>query len=433
MMQLIDRAKGTTRFAFKESLKQLQKDPKKESIIMLFYSFGNFRFKYSTSYSVCLNDWDYTKQRIRNKISIINRNEINDYLDDLETALKREVSYLDSNQLPITKEVLKSSLDKFLNKNVPQVEETKENFHSYCDLFFERKKGSVKDVTLRSYKQTKKLIERYDKAMSTKTDFDTITLSFYYDFIGFLEEDDKSLNTIGKHIKNLKTILNSASDDGHNINRAYKSSQFKSETEQTTAIYLTKKELKIIHNLNLSLYKDLELARDIFLIGCYTGQRISDYNGLDYKNIFTRDGVRFIKIKQQKVKNVEVDCPVTVDIWDIMKSRYDGKFPKRMNEQYINNYIKQVAQMAGIDEKVKCTRTRGGKEVVEWLPKYNLVGTHTARRSFCTNLFKDGISIDYIMHFSGHKGAKEFYKYIRIQKEEKSIHISKSGMFNLAR
>ncbi|MCH2489279.1 MAG: site-specific integrase [Flavobacteriales bacterium] len=432
MGKLIERAKGTTRFAFKESLKKLQQSPNDESLIMLHYSYGKLRFKYSTSYYASLNDWDYKKQRVRNKTHILNRNEINDYLDDVETAIKRQVSYLDANQIPITKEALKSSLDEYSNKNISLEKKEKVNFHSYCEMFFERKQGSIKDVTLRSYRQTKKLIERYDNQLSTKTDFNTIDLSFYYDFVGFLEEDDKSLNTIGKHIKNLKTILNSATDDGYNTNKAYKSTQFKAKTEQTTAIYLTDEELEKIHDLDLSKYKELERARDIFLIGCYTGQRISDYNGLDHNDIFTKDGVRFVKIKQRKVKNVEVDAPITVKMWEIMQTRYNGKFPNRMTEQYINDYIKQVAQMAGIDEKIKCTRTKGGKEIVKWLPKHNMVGTHTARRSFCTNLFKKGVGPDYIMHFSGHKGVKEFYKYIRIKNEEKSLHIAKSGIFNLA-
>ncbi len=431
MATLIDRAKGTTRYAFKDPLKHLNSNPNKESLIMLHYSYGKVRFKYSTSYYSCLNDWDYKKQRIRNKTQILNRDEINDYLDDLETKLKKEVSVLDANQLPVTKDALKNALDEFSNRNYQAVKEEKVTFHSYCDLFFDRKKGNIQDVTLRSYKQTHKLIKRYDMKSLTVTDFDTINLNFYYSFVEFLEEDDKQKNTIGKHIKNLKTILNSATDDGYNLHFYYRSSQFKSEFEQTTAVYLSDEELKKMHNLDLSNFPELGRARDIFLIGCYIGQRVSDFNGLDSNDIFTNDGVKMIKIKQKKVRKTTVDCPITVEIWEIMK-RYNGEFPSKMNEQYINRYIKQVAKKAGIKEDIKCTRTKGGNEIIDRIPKYKLVSTHTARRSFCTNLFKKNVNIDYIMHFSGHKGAKEFYKYIRIEKEEKAVHIAKSGMFNLA-
>jgi site-specific recombinase XerD len=166
------------------------------------------------------------------------------------------------------------------------------------------------------------------------------------------------------------------------------------------------------------------------LIGCYTGQRVSDFNGLDSKDIYVNDGVQMVKIKQRKVRKTTVDCPITVEMKEIM-NRYNGEFPPKMNEQYINRYIKQVAKKIGLVEEIKCISTKGGIEIAERIPKYKLVSTHTARRSFCTNLFKKGINIDYIMHFSGHKGAKEFYKYIRIEKEEKAVHIAKSGMFNL--
>ena len=83
------------------------------------------------------------------------------------------------------------------------------------------------------------------------------------------------------------------------------------------------------------------------------------------------------------------------------------------------------------NELVKCTYTKGGQEETKMIPKYDLIKSHTARRSFCTNKYKAGMNIFDIMLFSGHSTEKEFYKYIRIKDQERASHIVKSGFFNV--
>jgi len=271
------------------------------------------------------------------------------------------------------------------------------------------------------------LLERFNPSL----DFDGIDLKFYDDFVLFLEEDGKALNTIGKHIKNLKVFLRSATQDGINKNMVFTRSDFKAPKEQTTAIYLDDEELTKLANHDLSAFPNLDRARDIFLIGCYTGQRVSDYNGLTKRNMVVRDGIPFFKIKQKKTKK-EVLCPITTEIQQILnKPKNNGEPPEKMNEQDINEYIKKAGNKAGIKELITHTYTKGGKEIVESTPKYDLIGTHTARRSFCTNMYKRGMPTYDIMQFSGHSTEREFYKYIRIEKEQKAVNIAKSGYFNL--
>lgn len=426
-MSIIERTKGTIRFAFKDSLKILCKSPNQTSLIYLHFSYGQIRFKYSTGYSSCLNDWDVQKQRIRNKAHILNRSEINDYLNRLESELKKELTRLDSLGIPISTKNLKSKLDEITNKAQSPDATNDITFFQYYDVFLKRKEGHVKPVTIRSYKQTKRLLEEFN----SNIDFNDIDYDFYDNFKRFLENDNKTLNTIGKHIKNLRTVLNSATKDGHNNKMVYSSSHFKVSSELTTAIYLNEVELERIRNLNLSGFPKLDWARDIFLIGCYTGQRVSDYNGLTKENFYENDGVRFFKIKQKKTGK-EVFCPITKEIDSILKKpNHNGEPPKKMNEQDINEYIKKVGSKAKIDTIVINEVTRGGEKVKESLKKCDLIGTHTARRSFCTNMYKKGMPIYEIMHFSGHSTEKEFYKYIRIEKEERALSIAKSGYFNI--
>ncbi|GBF22378.1 MULTISPECIES: tyrosine-type recombinase/integrase [Arenibacter] len=424
-MAIVERSKGRIRFAFKDALKELVKNPKKESLLMLHFSYGKLRFKYSTGYSSCYNDWDYQKQRVRNKAHLINSGYVNDLLNTLETELYKTVSAIESRQGIINKEVLRRKLDEITNKT--QEEEIRElSFYEYIDKFLDRKEGKIAKVTLRSYKQTNRLLKEYNNALR----FEDIDIDFYYGFLEFLENDDKSLNTIGKHIKNLKSFLNSATQDGLNKNLFYTNSAFKAPKEQTTAIYLDELELKKMADYDFSGYRNWGHARDIFLIGCYTGQRVSDYNGLTKANYLIKDGVRFFKIKQKKTGR-EVFCPITHETQAIL-SKYDNNPPPKMNEQDINEFIKEVGRKVGLNDMVSNSYTKGGVEHVDEVMKYKLIGTHTARRSFCTNMYKKGMSIYDIMHFSGHSTEREFYKYIRIEKEQRAIKIAQSGYFNLA-
>lgn len=426
-MAIVQRAKGKIRFAFKDSLKELSKNPNKESLIMLHFSYGKMRFKYSTGYYSRYNDWDYTNQRLKNKATILNRAFVNDFLNSLKTELYKEVSHLESVQSPITKDALRSKLDMLTNKDLPGEHKTQDlNFYQYFDNFLNLRKSKLKKITIRSYNQTKRLLREFNSYI----DFDEIDLSFYYGFIEFLEEDDKSVNTIGKHIKNLKSILRSATQDGLNKNLAYTKREFKVLKEQTTAIYLDEKELTFMADYDLSAFPNLDLARDIFLIGCYTGQRVSDYNGLTKANFYQKDGVQFFKIKQKKT-NKEVFCPVTLEIKAIL-AKYKNIPPKKMNEPDINEYIKEVGRKVGLTHTVINNYTKGGLERAEEIPKYKMISSHTARRSFCTNMYKKGMPIYDIMHFSGHASEKEFYNYIRIEKEQRAIKIAQSGFFNLS-
>ncbi|MCW5514728.1 site-specific integrase [Muriicola sp. Z0-33] len=426
-MSVIERTKGTIRFAFKESLKSLSKTPNQSSLIYLHFSYGKKRFKYSTGYSCSFNDWDLQKQRVRNKAHILNRGEINDYLNRLESELKKELTRLDSLGIPITIEGLKSKLDQITSKSESKEDDGTVAFYQYYDVFLKRNENRLKPITLRSYRQTRRLLKEFN----TKLNFDDFDYDFYDDFVQFLQEDGKKANTVGKHIKNLKAVLRSATNDGHNQNLIFTSRHFKVISELTTAIYLNEDELEKIRTLDLSGFPNWDRARDIFIIGCYTGQRVSDYNGLTDNNFHESEGIRFFRIHQQKTGK-EVFCPITKEIdYIINKTVNNGLPPKKMNEQDINEFIKEVGRKASIDEIITTKFTKGGKLVSKNLPKYQLIATHTARRSFCTNMYKKGMSTYEIMHFSGHSTEKEFYKYIRIEKEQRAVNIAKSGYFNL--
>ena len=434
MRTIIEKSKGTVRFAFKDSIVKLKGDKNKDSLIMLHFSYGKKRFKYSTGYKSSYNDWDFKRQRIKNKIAIVNRDEINAHLSRLEQFLKKDYSLLDRLGETITNDLLKHKLDVFTNRVSP-VDDYIDILSFFCviDKFISEKKDQISIITIRSYKQTKKRLEEYENGNNSKLSFDLINMQFYKDFNQFLELKGYSLNTIGKHIKSLKTFLNYALNEGYTDNQRFKRKDFKVKKELTTEIYLNQDEIRLMHEADLSKYPKLEHARDIFLLGCYTGQRISDYNNLKETDIVTINGVNYFKFKQKKNRKYskEVLCPITKEIKQIMDLRYNGNPPIKINEQDLNENIKQVGQMLGFDGLIKVEYTKGGERKLEMVPKYKLIKSHTARRSFCTNKYKAGMNVFDIMLFSGHTTEKEFIKYIRIRDEERASHIVKNGFFNV--
>jgi integrase len=264
-----------------------------------------------------------------------------------------------------------------------------------------------------------------------KISFDSFDKKFVNSFSTFLEEHyNHQQNSLSKHFKNLKTYLIEASNRGLIKNTNFIVKDFCYPTEDTTAIFLNENELKKMFNEDLSDNKIMELSRDIFLIGCYIGQRVSDYNGLTKNDIVTKNGIQYFKIRQAKTKT-DVLCPITKEVSEIMQLRHNNIPPKKLNEQDINEELKKLGERLGFSKKIKCEYTKGGKRVVEMIPKYNLIHTHTARRSFCTNMYLKKMPVFDIMLFSGHKTEKEFYKYIRIKDEERASHIVNQGFFNI--
>ena len=84
----------------------------------------------------------------------------------------------------------------------------------------------------------------------------------------------------------------------------------------------------------------------------------------------------------------------------------------------MNLNLKHIGRLAKIKENVESSITKGGKLVKNTDFKYNLITTHTARRSFATNAYLADIPAIAIMKITGHQTEKSFLRYIRISQEE---------------
>ncbi len=242
----------------------------------------------------------------------------------------------------------------------------------------------------------------------------------------FFIKKDYSPNTIGRHIKHLKSILRAAKEEGLHSNTAFETKDFRVTRMPVQNIYLTEDEIRRLLDLQLEGFD--EKVRDLFLIGCYTAQRFSDYKRINPDMMVTLpNGSRSIELIQKKT-GTKVIIPIRPEL-DYLLKKYNYHSP-RASEQKGNNHIKEIARGAGITDLVALEKTRGGLRKSETLPKCDLIMTHTARRSGCTNMFKAGIPTIEIMKISGHQTEREFLKYILIDEEETAERLSVNPYFN---
>lgn len=430
----MDKAIQSTSGTIKYRLKDV--NSKGETSIILDYSFGrNNRIKFATGYKVSPKNWDKSNQRIKAVSTIKNREKVNNDLLDYSFQFTKSVSNLDELEKH-NKIKLKSLLEKIIRKVDTKAVNPIISFFEFADDYIEKRENQSKQIesvklspiTVRSYKQTVNRLKDFSKEVKYNLDFESIDLKFYYAFVKYLEDHNYSINTIGKHIKNLTTILNKATEEGVNTNLKYKRSEFKVLTEETISIYLTEKEIDSLYKVDLSKTKDWELARDIFLIGYYTGQRVSDYNGIKKEQIKTFNGREVLEFKQQKTNKL-IYVPIHDRIKKIMDKRYNGFPPPKLNTPDINEYIKEAGRKAEIDEQISIRKKLNGELKEETVPKYSLIVSHTARRSFCTNAYLSKMPTIDIMSISGHSTEREFYKYIKVTPQERAVKIADSNFF----
>jgi integrase len=225
------------------------------------------------------------------------------------------------------------------------------------------------------------------------------------------------MNTVGKTIKQLKIFIKDRIRK--KIIPYIDLTCFKCLEEDVESVFLNWRELSKIYRLELSENPWLVKYRDIFIVGCLTGFRFSDYSTLNLDHL--QDGM--LHVRQYKTGNPVV-VPLREDTRHILIDKGDMRLPKVSMENF-NLYIKEVVKLACIDEPVKISYKRGNQLIEETRPKYAWVSSHTARRSFCTNEFLAGTPSDLIMAVSGHKTEKAFKKYIKVDHVKKARMIQK--------
>lgn len=395
----------------------------------------NKKFAYPTGLKIEAKYWNAKKYRVRDSLRAELKNEINQFLEKLEKDAYQAMYKLANEKQAINGENLKYILDSLLHPERLEELNQPKTLHEFIDSYLKKAETKVNPKTgkkityntVRKYHQFVNELKNYEAIYKIQLDFDNIDLEFYENFIDMLQKKGQAKNNIGKHIKTLKTILNDATDKGINTNLKYKSPRFKSFSENSDAIYLNEAELQKLYKLDLSNYSKLEKVRDLFLIGCWTGLRFGDFSTI--KPEYINEG--FLHIEQHKTLG-KVVIPLHSIVIEILE-KYEGILPKPISNQKFNDYLKELGKLAEINEPVYKSITKGGQRISTKYKKWELITSHSARRSFASNLYKSGFPAKSIMQITGHKTESSFMKYLKLSPDEHAkllqLHWQKSGAF----
>ena len=304
--------------------------------------------------------------------------------------------------------------------------------------------------TIKIWKQFKRVfLNFYNQHPFSWDDIDKTLVNRY---ILYLEHCDFLKKTRDKYIRLFKQLIIEGEKAGVNTNYVAKSLVKPlniKESDKTKEIYLTKEELEAMYDLKLDGFE--EIVRDMFLIGCYTAQRFSDFSSIHSSCIGeTSKGVKVIRMEQQKTGNPVV-IPILDDKLETLLKKYDYCMPS-VTDQAFNRTIKEVGEKLSksVPSLAKKERTLLKKQEKEaekrnqvlferdtlgnvLKPRWQLISTHTARRSGITNMYLSGkYTVPQMMSVSGHKDQRTFQEYVKLSMDELAEVVAKSscdGMF----
>lgn len=378
-------------------------------------------------------DWSTTTNKVKSGDGI--RKKIRDDLNKYSEFILNKVND-EKDKINIDSEWLKHQIAVYEGVIIDKNEKSN-NLIDCFNLYIEKaptikntKKGrGLSKNRIKDLESTKKIIEHYKKTRKKKNiQIKNINPLFADDFLKYLEKDCfYSNNYSQKVIENIKTVCKY-------VNRMYdipisNKLNYIETTKSNINIlpaYLTFKEQEKIKNLNI-ISEGLINARKWLILGCNIGQRGGDLLKITDKNIHHKKNIDIIELTQEKT-NKKVTIPFNSDIKEIVS---DG-LPYKISNSKFNQYIKELCRLAELNENIKGSKTclldennkvipkdkngnyiKKGKrrKVTGYYPKYELITSHTCRRSYATNYYGE-IPTPLLMQITAHSTEKSFLKYI---------------------
>ena len=398
--------------------------------IRMRVNFASKRIEFTTGYRIDAAKWDTDKQRVRNgctnklkqSASEINASLLGYYTEVQEIFKKFEVE-----EIMPTPEQIKEAFNA-LHRPIEEVKPRKSTPNAFYKVFdeFVRDCGRQNDWTDSTY-------EKFAAVKNHLMNFrDELTFDFFdekglNDYVTYLRDVKEMRNsTIGKQLSFLKWFLRWAFKKGLHQNNAYDSYKPKLKSTQKKIIFLTWEELNKLREFEIPAAKQaLDRVRDVFLFQCFTGLRYSDVFNLRKSDI-KGDHIEVTTVKTSDSLIIELNnhSKAILDKYKDVAFEDDKVLPVITNQK-MNDYLKELAELAGIDEPVRQTYYRGNERIDEVTPKYALLGTHAGRRTFICNALALGIPPQVVMKWTGHSDYKAMKPYIDIADDIKANAMSK--------
>lgn len=310
------------------------------------------------------------------------------------------------------------------------------------------KKGRTVKVTpayIKGLRIIQTQIRNYQKEMHRKIGLDDMTMETRNNLVGYWKGRGLMPNAINSYMTDVRTVAKAAYEDKLTKCDDFRHSDFVPKKEEVDNIYLTPEQIQEMLELDLSTkeavkerlealdisedeklaqlskcrithIRTLEHVRDIFIVGCLTGQRVSDYSRICEDMITEINEVEFILLTQQKTDK-KVYIPVDRRVRQIL-DKYDGKLPHVCPNE-MNKLIKTIGLLLGWTHDCgfdgKRLNPKRGRRFCDMLL------SHTARRSFATNAYKAGVPLSSIQAITGHSSEAQLRRYLKLDAEEKAV------------
>ena len=400
--------------------------------IRMRVNFASKRIEFTTGYRIDATKWDADKQRVKNGCSNKlkqSASEINASLLEYYTEIQSIFKRFEVEDVMPTPEQIKEA---FNTLRKPMSEEPKPKKEALpCD-FFQVFDDFVEDCG-RQNNWTDSTFEKFAAVKNHLTNFrEGLTFEFFderglNDYVGYLRDVKEMRNTtIGKQLSFLKWFLRWAFKKGVHQNNAYDSYKPKLKSTQKKIIFLTWDELNRLREFKIPSNKQaLERVRDVFLFQCFTGLRYSDVFNLRRSDI-KGDHIEVTTVKTSDSLIIELNnhSKAILDKYKDVAFEDDKVLPVITNQK-MNDYLKELAELAGIDEPIRQTYYKGNERIDDVTPKYALLGTHAGRRTFICNALALGIPPQVVMKWTEHSDYKAMKPYIDIADDIKANAMSK--------
>ena len=378
--------------------------------IRMRVNFASQRIEFTTGYRIDVAKWDVDKQRVKNGCTNKlkqSASEINvallGYYTELQEIFKRfevaeivpspaEVKEAFNNRYGQNEKIELASAD---TSNVPS------NFYEAFDDFV-RVCGRQNDWTHSTFEKFA-AVKNHLKNFRSELSFDFFDEEGLTEYVQYLREVREMRNsTIGKQLSFLKWFLRWSFKQGMHSNNAYDTFKPKLKDTQKKIIFLTWEELNRLREFKIPPTKQaLERVRDVFLFQCFTGLRYSDVFNLRRSDI-KGDHIEVTTVKTSDSLIIELNdhSKAILEKYKDVEFENDKALPVITNQK-MNDYLKELAELAEINEPVRQTYYKGNERIDEVTPKYALLGTHAGRRTFICNALALGIPPQVVMKWTG--------------------------------
>ena len=390
--------------------------------------YASQRIEFTTGYRIDVAKWDADKQRVKNGCTNKlkqSASEINADLLKYYTEIQNVFKEFEVQETMPTTQQLKDAFNLRMKDTSEDQEDVKISFWEVFDEFVKEcgNQNNWTESTYEKFAAVKNHLKEFKEDLTFEY-FNEFGLNEYVNFLR--DKKDMRNSTIGKQMGFLKWFLRWSFKKDYHQNIAYDTFKPKLKTTPKKVIFLTWEELNRLKDYQIPKDKQyLERVRDVFLFCCFTSLRYSD--------------VRNLKRSDVKSDHIEVTTVKTADSLSIELNKYskailekykDIHFENHMalpvvSNQKMNDYLKELGELAEINEPIRETYYKGNERIDEVTPKYALLSTHAGRRTFICNALALGIPAQVVMKWTGHSDYKAMKPYIDIADDIKANAMNK--------